>query len=490
MADQDQMTTFTVPMILRGEVIVDNLIEFNGRRGGVSLRSPDVSAYLDRIVLKDPGDVRDMHALSMSEILDFLDTLGSRLSPSTNDHMAEALEVSIAVSGQSPEPLRFMYENQRHALRRERVEELITAVFGARYLEEWVSESRSDRTIKVRALGSRMVHINPGNGIAIALQSVMNTALLRGDSIIKSPSNDPLTAAAIARTMIDMAPDHPITKHITVCYWKGGDERFERRLYRPSNVEKIVAWGGAASMKHVRGYIGPGIDLIALDPKESCSLIGGEALVSETTMREVAANLAIDFGAFNQEGCASTRTAYIVSGTGGDEIAKVNQFAECVYDELQKLPVTLSSNEHPDFSLTLRAEMEGIRYNPFYKIIGCKANEGGLIVSQESEPVDFSEHLSGRVLNLVPVDRIEDAYHGITVHTQTVSIFPESLKDTVRDECAWRGAQRLTSLGCSIALSFAQPHDSIEPLRRMARWVVIEDFAADQIGNSGLFARA
>ena len=97
--------------------------------------------------------------------------------------------------------------------------------------------------------------------------TVMRNALCRSDMIVKTPSNDPLTAIAIARTMIDMAPGHPITRHLSVGYWKGGDERIEAKLYQPANVEKIVAWGGLASVQHIAKYIQPGIDLITLDPK-------------------------------------------------------------------------------------------------------------------------------------------------------------------------------------------------------------------------------
>jgi Acyl-CoA reductase (LuxC) len=480
-------TVITVPLIIRGRFIEDNLVEFGGRRGGLMFRTPDVNQYFDQIVLRNPADMRDWYAMEMDEILDYLEELGSRLSPATNPHIQRALEASVATSGISPDSLRFMYENQRHVLKKTRTREMIDAVFGEPYLEQWVNHRRSDRSIKVRAFGSRMVHINPGNGIAIALQSIMNTALLRGDSIIKSPSNDPLTATAIALTMIEMAPNHPLTKHVTVCYWKGGDEAFERRLYRPANIEKIVAWGGVSSMKHVRGYIGPGVDLIALDPKNSCSLIGAEAFASDETMRRVASLLARDCGAFNQEGCANSRTAYVECGTGEHNIEKLNRFGKALYEELLQLPAELSSNNHPNFSPMLRDEIDAIRGSPYFQVIGCKANEGGVLVSQESEPVEFAELLSGRVLNLVPVDKIEDAYDWINIDTQTVSIYPDLLKDKVRDECAWRGAQRLTSLGWSAAMSFSQPHDAIEPLRRMARWVVIEDFGDEKFGDSGLF---
>jgi hypothetical protein len=60
---------------------------------------------------------------------------------------------------------------------------------------------------------------------------------------VKAPSNDPLTIVAIARTMIEMAPGHPITRHLTVGYCKGGDEAIESRIYQPQHIEKLVAWG-------------------------------------------------------------------------------------------------------------------------------------------------------------------------------------------------------------------------------------------------------
>ena len=110
--------------------------------------------------------------------------------------------------------------------------------------------------------------------------TVLRGAVTRGDTIIKVPSNDPFTTGAIARTMVDMAPDHPLTKHLAVAYWRGGDEALESKIYQPHHIEKICAWGGFASVKHVTKYIQPGIELISLDPKRSASIVGGEALES------------------------------------------------------------------------------------------------------------------------------------------------------------------------------------------------------------------
>nr|WP_245604907.1 acyl-CoA reductase [Mycobacterium genavense] len=118
--------------------------------------------------------------------------------------------------------------------------------------------------------------------------TILRSVITRSDVIIKAPSNDPLTAIAIARTLADIAPDHPITRHLAVGYWKGGDLAVEERLYRPQHIEKIVTWGEMASVKHVTRHIQPGLELIALDPKRSATIIGPEAFADDDTLREVA----------------------------------------------------------------------------------------------------------------------------------------------------------------------------------------------------------
>ncbi len=77
--------------------------------------------------------------------------------------------------------------------------------------------------------------------------------------------------------------------------------------------------------------------------------------------------------------------------------------------------------------------------------------------------------------NLVPVVALEDALENIGAHSQTVAIFPEHLKDVLRHRLALRGVQRIVSLGGVAELhSGAAPHDGMEPLRRMCRWIVEE----------------
>ena len=97
-----------------------------------------------------------------------------------------------------------------------------------------------------------------------------------------------------------------------------------------------------------------------------------------------------------------------------------------------------------------------------------------MIVSQIDEAVDYAPLLSGRVANLVPVDDLARVTDAVTAYTQTVGVYPESLKRELRDRLPLFGAQRLTSLGYACSAALAAPQDALEPLRRMCKWIVEE----------------
>jgi hypothetical protein len=83
--------------------------------------------------------------------------------------------------------------------------------------------------------------------------------------------------------------------------------------------------------------------------------------------------------------------------------------------------------------------------------------------------------LSGRTVNLVPVDDLKRVTDAVNSYTQTVGIYPESLKRELRDVLPLFGAQRLTSLGHAGNVTVAMPQDAIEPVRRMCKWIVEEE---------------
>ena len=463
-------------IVVRGRWIDTDLVEFGGRESGVTFLSADPKRYVGMLPLGNPRDMADLYELKLDHILNYIDRLGDRLKLDDNPYLQEALEASCLTSSQTAPLLEASYRSLPNLFDAGFAREMIDGTVGVAFVEGWVARSLLDGTrLSIRAFGSRAVHIIAGNSPLIAALSILRNALTRGDAIIKSPSNDPFTALAIARTMIDMDPVHPLTRHLTVAYWKGGDEEIERQLYQPTHIEKIIAWGGFASVKHVTRYIQPGLELIALDPKRSVSVIGSEAFATEAILREVALRLATDIGALNQEGCVNARVVYVLSGTDQEGLNKLNHLAEMTYLAMVQLPAVVSTPPK-ESDPELRALVNAARLNEeWYRVFGGKSGEGAIVASQTPEPVDFAVHLSKRVANLVPIDDIEAVCKAIDAYTQTVGIYPESLKHALRDRLSLFGAQRFASLGYAAHASVAAPQDGIEPVRQMCRWIVCED---------------
>ncbi len=335
--------------------------------------------------LRDPGGLAELQAVAFEEIVGYLAQLGDALVLERNAHLQEALACCEEYSDMTPPLVRASFEQLPTLFAADAVREVAEYTVGVPYLEGWVQQTMTDgRRAAVRAFGARAVHIIAGNSPLIAALTVIRNAITRSDAIIKTPSNDPLTAPAIVRTMVDIAPDHPLTRHVSVAYWKGGDTAFEERLYQPTNVEKIVAWGGFASVTHVMRYVQPGLELIALDPKRSATIIGPEAFASDTAFADVARRIATDVGSLNQLGCVNARVVYVVA-----DADQTDRLGAAVYDELQRLPESVSTKAKW-FDPELKADIDALRAAPdWYRVHGGSDGEGAVIVSMLDEPVDF-----------------------------------------------------------------------------------------------------
>jgi hypothetical protein len=116
----------------------------------------------------------------------------------------------------------------------------------------------------------------------------------------------------------------------------------------------------------------------------------------------------------------------------------------------------------------------------FYTVEGDTVN-GGVVISRFADRVDFYDQLNNRVVNIVPVADLLDVVKWCDDTTQTVGVYPESLRDRLLDPFALAGVQRLVSLKGDNAMAIyksihtmppGMPHDGIEPLRRNVRWVI------------------
>ena len=470
-----------IPIIARGKVILpgEDAVEFKGR-GGAAFRQADPHRHIHDLVLGDTARLRDLHNTPMAEIVEVLAELGKRLVLDDNALLQESFELALRAGGLADPILRGVYDALPHMFDADLMLALVEKTIGLAYIDGWVPSGGAFDSVSIRAVGTRQLHITAGNVPIVAAMTIARAGLTKSDILIKSPSNDPLTANAIARTLIDLAPDHPVTKHIAVAYWKGGDEHMDSQIVRTSRIDKITAWGGMSSVRHIQKFLQPGIDLTALNPKYSMSMVGREGLESEAAMDEVAVGLATLAGFYNQTACANTRIVYVESDTDDDSIAKVVELGRKMVAAYAKLPPLLSVPFVAP-NRELEAEMDAIRdEDDFYHVEGDTLT-GGFIVSKFNDRIEFFDKLNNRVVNFVPVDSLMDVIKWCNDTTQTVGLYPESRRADLRDAFALAGVQRLVSLAGGDPMTVyanshhmppGSPHDGIEPMRRSVRWVV------------------
>jgi hypothetical protein len=474
-------SVLNIPIIARGRVIMpgDDVVIYKGR-GGADFRQADPHRHIHDLVLGDTSRLRDLHDTPMAEIIEVLAELGKRLSLDDNPLLQESFQLALQAGGLAEPILRGVYDALPHMFSAEGMAALVEKTIGTRYIDGWVPSGGDYDTVSIRAIGTRQLHITAGNVPVVAAMTIARAGLTKSDILIKSPSNDPLTANAIARTLIEIAPDHPVTRHIAVAYWKGGDEYMDSQIIRTSRIDKITAWGGMSSVKHIQKFLTPGIDLTALNPKYSMSMVGRETFASETAMDECAVGLATLAGFYNQTACANTRIVYVESATDDDSIEKVAQLGRKMLAAYATLPPLLSV-PFVERNRELEAEMDAILdQDDFYHVEGDTLL-GGFIVSKFNDRVEFFDKLNNRVVNFVPVNDLTDVIKWCDDTTQTVGLYPEERREGLLDAFALAGVQRLVSLSGGDPMTVyanshhmppGSPHDGIEPMRRSVRWVV------------------
>jgi hypothetical protein len=479
-----------IPIISRGRIIMpgEDAVVFKGR-GGSAFRSPDPHKHVQDLVLGNPVLLADLNDTKMRDIVDFLAEVGKRLRLEDNEYLQQSFALALQAGGLEEPILRQVYEDLPRMFDPKAMMELVEHTIGVDYLDGWVAGHRDYPNVRVRAIGTRQLHITAGNVPVVAAMTVARAALTKSDCLIKSPSNDPLTANAIARTLIAVDANHPVTKHIAVAYWKGGDEFMDSQIVRTSRIDKITAWGGMSSVKHIQKFLTPGIDLTALNPKFSMSLIGKEALESEEAMEEAATGIAVIAGFYNQTACANTRIVYVESDTDDASLERVIALGRKIRAAFKTLPDVISTPA-PARNKDLEAEMEAVEMEEdFYHVEGDTI-DGGFVVSRFSNRVDFFEQLNNRVVNLVPMPNLLDVTQWCDDTTQTVGVYPEALRDRILDAFSLVGVQRMVPLGGGDALRIfhdmhtlppGMPHDGIEPMRRNVRWVIDHRAAAASV---------
>ena len=445
--------------VVRGVLVRPSETDFASSKGNVISPALDLDALV--WTRSEPVPAADT---PIAEIIELLAAVGDRLRRDEGGYRESALRSFQKTTTTSTELLGRAYEGLWRNFDPDQLRfQVETELGGADLIDGWRGYEKPDGSVgSVRAAPSRLVHIMAGNGPGVAAMTVVRGALTKSANLLKLPSNDLFTAPMILRHLIDEAPDHAVTRSFSSVYWQGGDESVESVLLNPLWFDKIIAWGGETAIRSAARWLGPGLELISFDPKNSISLIGIEAFQSDATLREAVSAAATDATVHDQDACTASRFQFVEGDVG-----MVDRFCELLVTELN-VSREKSSSSGPAVPEDVREEIEAVRgLEPEYRVWG-RFDGTGMVVRSD-EPVGF--YPSGKVVNVVPVDSLALALRHVSVATGTVGVYPSSRRSALRDLIVSAGAQRVATLGDAGQMASGLPHDGFFPLARFVRWV-------------------
>jgi hypothetical protein len=332
---------------------------------------------------------------------------------------------------------------------------------GAQWLSNAFAHQIRAHKTSLRAMPTRQLHITAGNSPLIPLMSLLRAVWTKSPSVIKLPSGAALPGSLVALAAAVAAPDHPLTHHLSMVYWRGGDDEVERVLFAPNAFDRVVVWGEPDSVAAVkqRAVL---TKTLTFNPRYAASFIGREAFAGD--LDEVATRAVFDSMIENQKACIASLVHYVEG-----DLADAERYAAAVgralarWDERAPQPLL---DRHRGQLKRLARGLLGDAQVAYHNVDG--EYQSGVVVA----PHDFQikDHPMCRLVVVRPVAQLEDClgflHHGVA----TIGVFPEARRLELRDRIAARGVSNVVPLGQSGCGAIGTAHDGMLVLSELVDW--------------------
>jgi len=353
---------------------------------------------------------------------------------------------------------------------------------GSRYLDGWVEIPEATSTgwppprcqtispvgsdgapgkTYVRAMPVRQLHITAGNAPDVPLISTLRAVLTKSAAVIKLPYGAVIPGILFALAAAAGAPEHPITRNLSLVYWPGGDEKTESQLFKPGAFDRIVVWGSPRTVASVQSRA-PFTRTVCLNPRYGISLIGREA--SDSRLEEVAGRASTDVMIYNQKACTSS-LVHFFEGTR----EQACEYARVLGTALKKWDEAAPGLADPVISGRVKRMRRG-RYAAADWYTNTRQGEfaSGVVVVRGG--FDITEHPMCRLVVVKPVEHLEDALVDIDQFVSTAGVYPEERRIELRDRIASRGVSVVLPVGQCALVYPGIPHDGMLLLNQLVDW--------------------
>lgn len=434
---------------------------------------------------------RDLFEVPFSEILAFTESLRQTLEAET-----EFVDQVRAITQKTAELPNFWHDAGFSAfsvlLDSQTVSQMVDAdlsawqIPGRRFLDGWQSieqavvqqepiqilmnllhpeleNSLGHGKVQMRALPTRQLHITAGNSPQIPLISLLRALITKSPAVIKLPFGATAPGALVAMAAALVRPDHPLTKHLSVVYWRGGDDKVESSFFRPEAFDRIVVWGApdaVASVKNRALFT----KILTFNPRYGVSFIGPEAFANDQTLHQVALRGVADSLVANQKACIASQIHY-VQGTP----EQINKYAL----KLQAILATMDEAAPNYVKPSVRGEIKRLQRGSFLDADGyINQSQGhfssGVVVIHDE--FNVSQHPMSRMIVVRPLSDLKQALNYLHHGVSTVSVYPSKTMHELRDAIAARGVSQVMELGRSGTGFAGQSHDGMMVLSELVDW--------------------
>ncbi|MBN1891074.1 MAG: hypothetical protein JW850_23965 [Thermoflexales bacterium] len=438
--------------------------------------------------------VRGPYALTVAEILQYLQAIAEALSQGgetaaralelcrrTSEHPDLYLDGAFAAmqTGLDVQAARYAIDNEL----------AVWGMAGSKFLDGWVElpstvipglvplfaqmlpdaaacQPMPDAKPLLRAMPTRQLHITAGNAPEVPMISALRLILTKSAGVVKAPFGTTIPGALLALAAVSAAPEHPLTQHISLVYWQGGDESIESVLFGPGAFDRIVVWGAPDAVASVQSRA-VFTKTICFNPRYGISMIGKECFSADATFLNVASvafAAAMDALIYNQKACTASQVQY-VEGTQ----EQVEVFADHLARILAQWD-TLAPQFVPPARRGQIKRMQRGRYARAKWLVNSQEGEfaSGVVVM----PDEFNV-LDHPMCRLTVVRRVDDLGAVLPYLHQGVSmvgVYPEERRVELRDLILARGVSSVLPLGQCERFFPGGPQDGMFVLNQLVDW--------------------
>ncbi len=316
-------------------------------------------------------------------------------------------------------------------------------------------------TASIQACPTRQLHITAGNSPYVPFISWLRGTTTRGALVVKSSTQSPLLTAVLIFAIQQIDPRHPLRRHSSLVFWKGGDTTVENALFSPGAFDRIVVWGSEQAVRSVQQR-SVHSKTIVFRPRFSISLIGREAFPDQ--IAQAAEKASIDSLISNQKACFSSLVHYVV----GNE-----KNAVCYCETLCKKLGDWDRIWPQDLDRAILGQLRMLKrtaliHGRWFENGGSQSTSSAVVLTDK--PFDISRHPACR---LVVVRRIEHESQIVPFLNPSVSalgVYGHQTLSFIRNIAASAGVTTIAKLGESESIFSGIPNDGMRTLSELVNW--------------------